>query len=77
MKLACPYCGAAIGDGWPTHLTPLRIPQVASAAGFRTIDLDQVWGLKPRPSEHRVIQSCPDEGCKAAAMQVQPPGVTS
>ena len=72
MTHACPYCGAAIGDGSPTRITPLRIPQVASAADVRTIDLDQVWGLKPRPSEHRVITTCTDPACIAAAEKVRP-----
>ncbi|MGE5803959.1 MAG: hypothetical protein ACM358_17070 [Gemmatimonadota bacterium] len=72
MKLACPYCGAPIGDGAPTHLTPVRYsPRAASVEDFRKINLDQLYSHVPR-EEVRAIQSCPAEPCKAAAVQVQP-----
>lgn len=72
MKLACPYCGAEIGGDRPTHLTPVRYPPIGSSAEFKMIDLDQVLSGSPRRTNVRVIQSCPAEGCKAAALQVQP-----
>lgn len=72
MRLACPYCGAPIGEGAPSHLTQVRYTPTGVSADFKMINLDQVLGGQPRPSEIRVIQSCPAEGCKAAALQVQP-----
>lgn len=70
MKLACPYCGAPIGDGAPTHLTPVRFMPTGVSTTFKMIPVEQILSGEPRPTEIRAIQSCPTEGCKAAALRV-------
>lgn len=70
MKLACPYCGTPIGDGAPTHLTPVRYMPTGVSTTFKMIPVEQILSGAPRPTEVRAIQSCPADACKVAAAHV-------
>lgn len=71
MIHACPYCGAPMGDGHPSHLTALLVPEVGSASTFRRIDIGRILRLEPPPTEVRAITTCSGADCIAKASKVR------
>ena len=70
MNRACPYCGAAIGDGHRTHITPVRVPQLGTSKEFAVFDIAKIYDPDPMP--HRTIETCADPACIAKAEKVRP-----